>query len=246
MNRKMIGSANGASAVGAGATRSTTASSGPEQGRDRQRQRLGHPEHDHQSEDGGQPVRRGVRRQRAARAPAGTASGADEQADRPAAPVELLLGRRVGLDGLDRLAGLRISGSICPPTRPRPSPSGTARRRATRPAACRPVTRRSTSRAAPPYVMAATAAAHAPVPDDSVGPTPRSQIRMRTRPARSTVRELDVGALREERVMLERRAEPRGARLVEGRARARRTADCRRGASTASTGSPPTSMERQR
>src|SRR5687768_18178962 len=36
-----------------------------------------------------------------------------------------------------------------------------------------------TSRAAPPYCIAATAAAQAPVPEASVGPTPRSQIRMR-------------------------------------------------------------------
>src|SRR5215218_1591823 len=39
----------------------------------------------------------------------------------------------------------------------------------------------SSARAAPPCATAAIAAAHAPVPDDSVGPTPRSQIRMRTR-----------------------------------------------------------------
>ena len=39
----------------------------------------------------------------------------------------------------------------------------------------------ATSREAPPYAIAATAAAHAPVPEASVGPTPRSQIRMRTR-----------------------------------------------------------------
>ncbi len=39
----------------------------------------------------------------------------------------------------------------------------------------------STDRSAPPCAIAAIADAHAPVPDDSVGPTPRSQIRIRTR-----------------------------------------------------------------
>ena len=39
----------------------------------------------------------------------------------------------------------------------------------------------STSLEAPPCAAAATAAPQAPVPDAGVGPTPRSQIRMRTR-----------------------------------------------------------------
>ena len=43
----------------------------------------------------------------------------------------------------------------------------------------------STSRAAPPCAIAAIADAQAPVPDACVGPTPRSQIRMRTRPGAS-------------------------------------------------------------
>ena len=43
-----------------------------------------------------------------------------------------------------------------------------------------------TSRAAPPCAIAAIAEAHAPVPDACVGPTPRSQIRMRTRSGAST------------------------------------------------------------
>jgi hypothetical protein len=38
----------------------------------------------------------------------------------------------------------------------------------------------ATSRAAPPNAAAATAAAHDPVPDDCVGPQPRSQIMIRT------------------------------------------------------------------
>ncbi len=44
----------------------------------------------------------------------------------------------------------------------------------------------SASRAAPPNAAAATSAAHDPVPDEGVGPTPRSQIRMRTRSGAST------------------------------------------------------------
>ena len=44
----------------------------------------------------------------------------------------------------------------------------------------------STSRPAPPNTAPATAAAHVPVPDERVGPTPRSQIRMRMRPGAST------------------------------------------------------------
>ena len=45
--------------------------------------------------------------------------------------------------------------------------------------------------------MAATAAAHAPVPDASVGPTPRSQIRILTRSGCFDRGELDVRALGE-------------------------------------------------
>ena len=58
---------------------------------------------------------------------------------------------------------------------------------------------------APPNWMAATAAAHAPVPEASVGPTPRSQIRIRTRSGASTVGELDVRALGKVRVHRQRR-----------------------------------------
>ncbi len=43
-----------------------------------------------------------------------------------------------------------------------------------------------TSRAAPPCAIAAIADAHAPVPDACVGPTPRSQIRIRMRSTAST------------------------------------------------------------
>ena len=42
------------------------------------------------------------------------------------------------------------------------------------------------AQAAPPNEAAATRAAQDPVPDDAVGPTPRSQIRIRTRSGVST------------------------------------------------------------
>ena len=67
-----------------------------------------------------------------------------------------------------------------------PSPSGRARRRATRRAGCRraprPRRRGRLRRTRPPPPPRRTC----PVPDDRVGPTPRSQIRIRMRPGAST------------------------------------------------------------
>ena len=76
--------------------------------------------------------------------------------------------------------------------------------------------------------MAATAAAHAPVPDAKVGPTPRSQIRMRTWSGRSTTANstfVPAG----NRVVLERGPEA-AVRSSSEWARAQRTAGCRRAA----------------
>ena len=71
--------------------------------------------------------------------------------------------------------------------RARPTRSGTSLLPSTRPAG-RPRGRRSGRPGRRRrYWIAATAAAHAPVPEASVGPTPRSQIRIRTRSGASTV-----------------------------------------------------------
>ena len=67
-----------------------------------------------------------------------------------------------------------------------PSRSGRRCRRRHSTRCVPPGARTSASRAAPPYAAAATRAAHEPVPDEVVGPTPRSQMRMRTRSGVST------------------------------------------------------------
>ena len=105
--------------------------------------------------------------------------------------------------------------------RARPIRSGTALRPSTRPAG-RPRAKRFARLARrPPYWIAATAAAHAPVPDASVGPTPRSQIRMRTRSGASTRRELDVragGKMGMHRQLRGNRVQPGAADLAEDHA----------------------------
>ena len=71
-------------------------------------------------------------------------------------------------------------------------------------------------------------AAHDPVPDDVVGPTPRSQIRIRTRVGRFDVRELDVrSAPGNIACRSSAGAEPREPLVVGQRAEQRRTAGCR-------------------
>ena len=77
-----------------------------------------------------------------------------------------------------------VGGPQSTPRRPRPIRS--AKDVSVHSTRCVPPGETTSTRAAPPNAAAATAAAHAPVPDDSVGPTPRSQIRMRTRSGGST------------------------------------------------------------
>ena len=131
MKTKITGSANEANAWRTGATRRMIASTGPSMRGDRQRQRLGDPEHDHHRQDAGQAVR-GRRDRQRRRDQRDEEQRPEEQADRAAPVVELLLGRRVGLDGLERLMK-RAHRALLPSTRRRarraPSRSGTRRRR---------------------------------------------------------------------------------------------------------------------
>ena len=82
----------------------------------------------------------------------------------------------------------------------------------------------------PPRSTWATAAPQAPVPVDSVSPTPRSKIRARIAPGASSVHQRDVRAVGEQRRVLDRRAERREVErveLVDARRRGSRTAGCR-------------------
>ena len=72
-----------------------------DEGGDRERQGLGDPENHHHQQDGRQPVRGRGNRHRCREQDEQRERPGDE-ADGPAAPVEELLGRRVGLDGLAR------------------------------------------------------------------------------------------------------------------------------------------------
>ena len=106
--------------------------------------------------------------------------------------------------GLARSAGQRSA------RRGRPGrPSRSGRRAATR--RRRPRARRRRARTvtgeSPPRSTWATAAPLAPVPEDSVSPTPRSKIRARIAAGRDLGPERDVGAVRERVVVLDRRAE---------------------------------------
>ena len=103
MKRKMIGSANGANTTRAGADLQQDGQHRTDERRDRERQRLGDPEDHHHQQDARQPVRRRAQSASAReQQPAARAAAANE-ADRPPAPIEQLLGRRVGLDGLTGL-----------------------------------------------------------------------------------------------------------------------------------------------
>ena len=242
MKRKMIGSANGASASRAGATPQDDREHGAEQRGHRQRQRLGDPEDDdHRRGSAARRCADGASPAVAAASSTTKTAGARNRPDRPAPAVERLFGRRVDLSGFDGPGGTSASGIQSPVEHDfRPARSDTRHRRATRRAACRPARRRRRSRAAPPWAMAATADAHAPVPDASSGPTPRSQIRMRTRSGASTLRELDVGAGREHAGGAPAPGPAALKRASSGRAATRRrTADCPSAASRPAAIRPP-------
>ena len=200
MNRKMIGSANGAKAVRAGATRSSDRQHRPDQRGHGERQRFGDPQHDHHREDRGEPMCRRRDRQRRQASSAIRTSRAEKQPDRPPPAVEQLLGRRVDLHRADGFVGLTHAtphpatpladrDDLRPPGQKEPVVASTRR------AACR----RETSTV---DVAARTAELRWPPPPPRrhlsrtprSGPTPRSQIRMRTRSGRLDSRELDVGA----------------------------------------------------
>ena len=151
----------------------------------------------------------------------------------PALPVLVRAGRTHG----QRLASAHESQRRRR-TRARPARrGGRCRRASTRSVAAGHVDR---ARASPtrPRRCATAAAAHAPVPHDSVSPTPRSHTRIAMRSAcRSTAHELDVGAAREALVVLEARAVLRDAARRRGRRRTARGAGCpcrprRRGSAT--------------
>ena len=88
---------------------------------------------------------------------------------------------------------------------------------------------------------AATAAPHAPVPDACVGPTPRSQIRMRTRSDASTRSERDIGAVRELRMVFDCRPQRAQSSISRADRRAARIGVTHRQRATAWTCSPAAS-----
>ena len=83
-----------------------------------------------------------------------------------------------------------------------------------------------TRRPVSPRRAVTTAAAQAPEPQASVTMPPRSQTRIRMVSRSITCDELDVGALREQRVVLDPRRRPRRGRPPRRRAPRRRSAGC--------------------
>ena len=111
----------------------------------------------------------------------------------------------------------------------RPASSGRSsrrRRRASRSRASPPSSRTVTRRPVRPRRAVTTAAAQAPEPQASVIMPPRSQTRMRMVSRSITCDELDVGALGEQRVVLDPRRRCRRRRPPRRPARRRRSADC--------------------
>ena len=70
-----------------------------------------------------------------------------------------------------------------------------------------PSVRTRTLRSVKPFNAAATADAHEPVPDERVCPAPRSQIRISISSREISPRELDICAIREDRMVFDKRAD---------------------------------------